>query len=80
MLIYGWTLRGQPGHGQCLIAETEDNGHFDNSKQLQKLAGYAIVTNDLGEYNVESWISYNGRKRLRHVLYNAAILLVGKNV
>ena len=44
MLIYGWTLRGQPGHGQCLIAETEDNGHFDNSKQLQKLAGYAIVT------------------------------------
>ena len=28
------------------IAEVDDIRHFDNPKQLQKLAGYAIVAND----------------------------------
>ena len=54
-------------------------GRFDNPKQLQKLAGYAIVANDSGKHNGESRISYRGRKRLRYVLYEAAISLIGKN-
>lgn len=61
------------------IAEVGDIGRFDTPKQLQKLAGYAIVANDSGKHNGESRISYRGRKRLRYVLYEAAISLVGKN-
>lgn len=61
------------------IAEVGDIGRFDSPKQLQKLAGYAIVANDSGKHDGESRISYRGRKRLRHVLYEAAVSLVGKN-
>ena len=38
----------------------------------------AIVANDSGKHNGESRISYRGRKRLRYVLYEAAISLVGR--
>ena len=38
-----------------------------------------IVANDSGKHSGESRISYRGRKRLRYVLYEAAISLVGKN-
>ena len=61
------------------IAEVGDIRRFDNPKQLQKLAGYAIVSNDSGRHNGESRISYRGRKRLRYVLYEAAVSLIGKN-
>lgn len=61
------------------IAEVGDIRRFDNPKQLQKLAGYAIVANDSGKHSGESRISYRGRKRLRYVLYEAAISLIGKN-
>lgn len=61
------------------IAEVGDISRFNNPKQLQKLAGYAIVANDSGKHTGESRISYRGRKRLRYVLYEAAISLIGKN-
>ena len=61
------------------IAEVGDIGRFDKPKQLQKLAGYAIVANDSGKHNGESRISYRGRKRLRYELYEAAISLEGRN-
>ena len=61
------------------IAEVGDIGRFDNPKQLHKLAGHAIVSNDSGKHNGESRTSYRGRKRLRYVLYEAAISLAGKN-
>lgn len=61
------------------IAEVGDIGRFDNPKQLQKLAGYAIVANESGKHSGESRISYRGWKRLRYVLYEAAISLIGKN-
>ena len=61
------------------IAEVGDIERFDNPKQLQKLAGYAIVANDSGKHSGESRISYRGRTRLRYVLYEAAVSLVGKN-
>ena len=41
--------------------------------------GYAIVSNNSGKHNGESHISYRGRKRLRYVLYEAAISVIGKN-
>lgn len=46
---------------------------------MQKLAGYAIVKNDSGKHAGESHISYRGRKRLRYVLYEAAISVIGTN-
>jgi len=61
------------------IAEVGDISRFDNPKQLQKLAGYAIVKSSSGKHEGESHISYRGRKRLRYVLYEAAISLIGKN-
>lgn len=63
----------------CFVAEVGDISRFDNPKQLQKLAGYAIVSNDSGKHNGESHISHRGRKRLRYALYEAAISVIGKN-
>ena len=61
------------------IAEVGDIGRFDSPRQLQKLAGYAIVADESGKHSGESRISRRGRKRLRYVLYEAAVSLVGKN-
>lgn len=61
------------------IAEVGDIRRFNNPKQLQKLAGYAIVDCSSGKHQGESHISYRGRKRLRYVLYEAAISVIGKN-
>lgn len=61
------------------IAEVGYIGRFDNPKQLQKQAGYAIAANDSEKHNGESRISYRGRKRLRYVLYEASVSLIGKN-
>ena len=61
------------------IAEAGDIRRFEDPKQLQKLAGYAIVANESGKHKGESRISYRGRKRLRYVLYEAALSLIGKN-
>ena len=60
-------------------AEVGDIRRFDDPKQLQKLAGYAIVANESGKYKGESRISYRGRKRLRYVLFEAALSLVARN-
>ena len=72
-----------PGIGWIAVsgffAEIGDIRRFDNPKQLQKLAGYAIVSNDSGKQKGESRISYRGRKRLRYVLYEAALSLIRRN-
>jgi transposase len=58
------------------VAEVGDIRRFDDPRQLQKLAGYAIVKNESGKHKGESHISYRGRKRLRYVLYEAAVSVV----
>ena len=58
------------------VSEVGDIKRFDDPKQLQKLAGYAIVRNQSGKHKGESHISYRGRKRLRYVLYKAAVSVV----
>ena len=63
----------------CFIAEVGDISRFDDPKQLQKLAGYAIVADSSGKHKGESRISHRGRKRLRYALYEAAISVIGKN-
>ena len=61
------------------IEEVGDIRRFDDPKQIQNLAGDAIVANQSGNHKRESRISYRGRKRLRYVLYEAALSLIGKN-
>lgn len=61
------------------IAEVGDISRFDSPKQLQKLAGLAIVNNESGKQKGEYHISYRGRKRLRYVLYEAAVSVIAHN-
>lgn len=60
-------------------AEVGDISRFDSPKQLQKLAGLAIVSNESGKHKGESRISYRGRKRLRYALFEMALSAVCKN-
>lgn len=61
------------------IAEVGDISRFNNPKQIQKLAGYAMVEDSSGKHQGETRISRRGRKRLRYLLFEAALSLVGKN-
>ena len=61
------------------IAEVGDISRFTNAKQLQKLAGQAIVENSSGKHKGKSRISKRGRKRLRYLLFEAALSLAATN-
>ena len=61
------------------IAEVGDIRRFDNTKELQKLAGLELVADSSGKHNGRTRISKRGRKRLRYLLFEAAISVVGKN-
>ena len=58
------------------VAEVGDISRFKDAKEIQKLAGYAIVANESGKHKGGSHISYRGRKHLRYVLYEAAISVI----
>ena len=53
------------------FAEVGDLRRFKSPKQIQKLAGYAIVENSSGKHRGRTGISKRGRKRLRWALYQA---------
>lgn len=61
------------------LAEVGDISRFNSPKELQKLAGLAIVENSSGKHKGGTTISRRGRKRLRYLLFEAAMSLVGKN-
>lgn len=61
------------------LAEVGDVSRFNNPKELQKLAGLALVENSSGKHKGETTISRRGRKRLRYLLFEVAMSLVGKN-
>lgn len=61
------------------IAEVGDITRFDNTKELQKLAGLELVADSSGKHSGKTKISKRGRKRLRYLLFEAAISVVGKN-
>ncbi len=61
------------------LAEVGDINRFSNPKELQKLAGLAIVENSSGKHKGETTISRRGRKRLRYLLFEVAMSLVAKN-
>ena len=62
-----------------LISEIGDIRRFDDPRQIQKLAGLAIVVNESGKQKGQSKISRRGRKRLRRILFQAALSLVKSN-
>lgn len=55
-----------------ILAEMGDISRFDNVKEIQKLSGLSLVANSSGKHKGETRISYRGRKRLRHWLFQAA--------
>lgn len=61
------------------LAEVGDIRRFGNPKQLQKYAGLAIVDNSSGKHKGRTTISRRGRKRLRYLLFEAALSLVATN-
>ncbi|WP_148409059.1 IS110 family transposase [Murimonas intestini] len=61
------------------LAEVGDISRFNTPKELQKLAGLALVENSSGKHKGETTISRRGRKRLRYVLFEVAMSLVSKN-
>ncbi len=61
------------------LAEVGDVSRFSSPKELQKLAGLALVENSSGKHNGQTTISRRGRKRLRYLLFEAAMSLTGKN-
>ena len=61
------------------LAEVGDISRFNNPKELQKLAGLALVENSLGKHKGETTISRRGRKRLIYLLFEVAMSLVSKN-
>ena len=61
------------------IAEVGDITRFDSTKELQKLAGLELVADSSGKHNGKIKISKRGCKRLRYLLFEVAISVVGKN-
>lgn len=61
------------------FAEVGDLGRFQSPKQIQKLAGLAIRENSSGKHRGQSGISKRGRRRLRTLLFRAALPLVATN-
>ena len=61
------------------LAEVGDVSRFSSPKELQKLAGLALVENSSGKHKGQTTISRRGRKRLRYLLFEVAMSLTGKN-
>ena len=61
------------------FAEIGDINRFDSPKQIQKLAGLAIGENSSGKHKGKTSITKRGRKRLRAILFQVILPLVGKN-
>lgn len=72
-----------PGIGMVVaagfLAEVGDVRRFTDPKQIQKLAGLAVTENSSGQKKGRSGISRRGRKRLRWVMYQAAMCAVKSN-
>lgn len=76
-------LLGIPGIGVVSLAvflgETGDLSRFTNGQQIIRLAGYNLTENSSGKNKSKSCISKRGRKNLRKVLYQMAVVMASKN-
>lgn len=60
------------------IAEVGDISKYNSPKQIQKLAGLGLTENSSGKHKGQSKISKRGRKRLRTLLFQVVMPLIGK--
>ena len=58
------------------LGEVGDIRRFESPKQIQKLAGLAITTNESGKQKGQSCISRRGRKLLRYTLFQAVMSMI----
>ena len=76
-------LMAIPGIGPIItatfLAEVGDIANFKNAKQILKLAGYAICTNESGNHKGTRRTSKMGRKRLKKIIYQAALATISNN-
>jgi transposase len=76
-------LMAIPGIGPIItatfLAEVGDIANYKSAKQIQKLAGYAICTNESGHHKGKTRTSKMGRKRLKKILYQAALATISNN-
>jgi hypothetical protein len=72
-----------PGVGVATVAgflgEMGPLSRFDSPKQIRKSAGLSLVESSSGKHIGQSGISHRGRKRLRHVLFDAGLMAAAKN-
>ena len=61
------------------LAEVGDLSGYDNSRQIQKLAGLNLRENSSGKHKGQTKISRRGRPKLRSLLFRCVIPLLAKN-
>ena len=62
-----------------ILSEIGDVTRFTEARQVQKLAGLALVEDSSGKHEGMTVISKRGRKRLRYQLYEASLTLIAMN-
>ena len=61
------------------LGETGDPLRFEDARQMAKLAGYNLIEDSSGKSKSGTCISKRGRKNLRSVLYQMAMVMVAAN-
>jgi transposase len=80
---YGEIILSIPGIGvvsaASFLGEIGDPLRFDHPRQISKMAGYNLVEDSSGKNKSKTVISKRGRKNLRNVLYQMAMVMVAVN-
>ena len=61
------------------LAEVGDIRRFQSPKQIQKYAGLELVENSSGKHKGQTTISKRGRRKLRRILFQVVLPLIGSN-
>ena len=76
-------LSSVPGLGDAtivdLLSEVGSFSHYEDPRQLIKLAGLTLRENSSGQHQGRKQISKRGRKRLRNVLFKVIVPLIRHN-
>jgi len=76
-------LMAIPGIGPIItatfLAEVGDIAKYKRAKQILKLAGYTICTDDSGKHKGTRRTSKMGRKRLKKIIFQASLATISNN-
>ena len=61
------------------LGEIGDPLRFDHPNQISRMAGYNLVEDSSGQHQGRTVISKRGRKNLRNILYQMALVMVARN-